>query len=336
MVEAVQEAPNHRSICFFARVTDPAILERVEFYAQDIRALRELGFDLKIVTRIRDLRVADFYFIWWWTWAFIPVALARLLRRPCLITGTMDVADVPDRPALHRWLMAFSTKFADANVFVSQLEYRTSRDHLPVNNPCYSPHTVDVNYYKPGLAQREDFILTVAWMHGPNAERKCIPEVLRAASLVHEIHPSVRFVIAGECGSAYPALAQLVDELDANSYIEFPGIVSLDAKIDLMQRCAIYLQPTRYEGFGVAILEAMSCGASVITSPAGAVPEVVGDTAMLVDGASPAEIAAAINHLLNNAAVRDTLGRCARERAVKEFQYDRRKQDLKGIINGIL
>jgi glycosyltransferase involved in cell wall biosynthesis len=72
-----------------------------------------------------------------------------------------------------------------------------------------------------------------------------------------------------------------------------------------MRECTVYLQPTRYEGFGLAILEAMSCGAPVVTSARGAVPEVVGDTAILVDGTSPMAIADGVLQYLGNRLLRD-------------------------------
>ena len=55
------------------------MLRRVEFYAQDLRILADLGFDVRIATKLTELRPADLYFVWWWTWAFFPVLITRLL-----------------------------------------------------------------------------------------------------------------------------------------------------------------------------------------------------------------------------------------------------------------
>ena len=74
---------------FFAKVSHPEILERHEFYATDLRILRELGFDVIICTKAWPIPKADLYYVWWWTWAFLPwirakvagtVALAEALR----------------------------------------------------------------------------------------------------------------------------------------------------------------------------------------------------------------------------------------------------------------
>jgi glycosyltransferase involved in cell wall biosynthesis len=112
-----------------------------------------------------------------------------------------------------------------------------------------------------------------------------------------------------------------------------PWAVSKEEKIRLMRECVVYLQPTRYEGFGLAILEAMSCGAPVVTSPCGAVPEVVGDTALLVDGTSPPSIAEGILQYLEDPSLRETMGRQARQRAVDRFQYAERRDKMIALID---
>lgn len=331
------------STCFFAHVTDRSLLERVEFYRQDIDILRELGLHVTLATRWSEIPGdADFYYVWWWTWAFLPLLKAVARRRPVLITGTFDHMwrehkwDFDERPLWEQWLLRFALRAASANVFVSQLEYNRVTQQFSVTNPYYSPHIVDTSTYNPGLGPRKDIVLTVAWMQGLNAERKCIPEIIRGARIVLESHPNTHFVIVGERGSYYPRLAALAEELGIADKISFPGAIPRDRKIELMQQCKVYLQPTKYEGFGLAILEAMSCGAAVVSSPSGAVPEVVGDTALLVDATSPEEIALAVNRILDNDVLREQLGRLSRDRAVSNFSYERRKNDLELVIGRLL
>ncbi len=118
--------------------------------------------------------------------------------------------------------------------------------------------------------------------------------------------------------------------------VEWMGPVSEGRKIELLQSCGVYLQPTHFEGFGVAILEAMSCGAPVVTSAVGAVPEVVGDAALLCDATSPESIADAVITLRNDRDLARTLGMRARERARTQFSLDRRTHDLADRIAALL
>jgi len=329
--------------CFFAKAPNRSYLDRVEFYKQDIDILRDLGFEVVTAIRWRDIpRNADLYFIWWWTWAFLPLAKTHFLGRPTLITGSFDHWwpnsgwEFDNRPFWEKLLIQYALRKASANVFVSELEYKRIPEKLRVNTPCYSPHIVDTEVYQQGNQPREDLVFTVAWLEGRNPVRKCVPEIIKAIPFIHAAHPSVRFLIAGEKGSYYPKLVELAERLQVTDYVEFMGTISRDEKIDLMQRCKVYLQPTIHEGFGLAILEAMSCGAPVVTSSAGAVPEVVGDAGVIMDGHSPTEIAETVNDLLENGGLREELGKRGRHRAETVFPYERRKHDLEAIIASLL
>src|SRR5512145_2622392 len=75
--------------CFFVRTPAPQMLELVEFYRTDLSILRGLGFEVVVATRWSEIPWdADLYFVWWWTWAYLPVLKARLRRRPVIVTGT--------------------------------------------------------------------------------------------------------------------------------------------------------------------------------------------------------------------------------------------------------
>jgi len=330
-------------VCFYAPVSDLRIIERVEFYKQDIDILRALGYEVTIATRWNHIPWnADLYFVWWWTWAFLPLLKARIRHRPVLITGTFDYRcpvpgkDYYRRPWWQRYLLWYSLSHASANVFVSYTEYYALKKELQVPNAYFIPHVLDPNTYTLSLSQREELVLTIAWMQKSNVERKCVSEVIQAIPLVLRQHPHARFIIAGEQGDAYPSLCALVEQLGIEDVVDFPGVISKERKIDLLQRCEVYLQPSIYEGFGLAILEAMSCGAAVVSSPAGAVQEVVGDTGLLVDGRSPEAIAAAVNQLLDDAALRERLGQKARQRVEQLFSLERRKDALRHIIDTLL
>jgi glycosyltransferase involved in cell wall biosynthesis len=323
--------------CFFCRTDDRSIFERVDFYAQDLRILKDLGFEVRIATRARELVSADLYFVWWWTWAFLPVSYARMRGKPVIVTGTFDFWMYPQRSRLQRRLHRYALRRADANVFVSRLEFDAITRALPTNNPVYSPHGVDVDRLAPARGERERFVLTIAGsgMDQGNSSRKCIPEMIRAMPLIHRANPDVQFVIVGKKGSDYPALQALVAEVGAESYVDFPGVIDEAQKISLLQRCALYLQPSRYEGFGLSILEAMSCGAPVVTSRAGAIPEVGGDAVRYASDLAPETIAVTVNALLSDADGSRSLSLEARERAVTHFSIARRAAELKTVIDAV-
>jgi glycosyltransferase involved in cell wall biosynthesis len=323
-------------VVFFARVRDPKLLELVEFYAQDLEILRRLGYRVHVVSRLRDLArapVPALYFVWWWSYAAFPVALARLTRRPVVITGAFDVFDFPARPAYQRTLIAFAARHATANVFVSQLERGEVPRRLNVAAPRMSPHIVDESVYHPEGERDPDLLLSFVLMDRGNSVRKCTVSSIQALATMVATRPSLRLVIGGKKGSDYPALAALAERLGVGDRVEFPGLVSREEKIRLLQRCAVYLQPSRFEGFGLAGLEAMACGAPVVTSAVGAVPEVGGDAVEYVDGDDPSAIAGAVLSLLGDPCRAADLGARARARAVEHFSMARRMTDLRTILD---
>lgn len=325
-----------RKVCFFVEGVEVEALQRIEFYAQDIRILKDAGFEVAFVSKLRDLRPADLFFVWWWTWALAPITYAKLLRRPVLVTGVLDINYYQPRPWWHRAGMRRAFAMADANVFTSELELREIPRLFPVRNPSYVPLSVDDVSYSPNGRRDDSLVCTIGWLQQPNATRKCLAEVIRAAALVHEQRPDVRFVIAGAKGNWADDATTLVQDVGAEGYVQLPGAISKEEKIRLMRECAVYLQPTRYEGFGLAILEAMSCGAAVVTSPCGAVPEVVGDAALLVDGTSPASIADGVLRYLDDPSLREAKGRHARDRAVTRFGYAERRDKMTALIERLL
>ena len=105
-----------------------------------------------------------------------------------------------------------------------------------------------------------------------------------------------------------------MEELGLGDDVIFTGFVP-DADLPPLYAGAdAVLVPSLYEGFGFPVLEAMRCGAPVITSNTSSLPEVAGDAALLVDPRDVAAIAAAIGRLVNDERLRaDLLARGFRQ-----------------------
>ena len=93
------------------------------------------------------------------------------------------------------------------------------------------------------------------------------------------------------------------------------GYVADEHMGPLLAGAEAFLFPTLYEGFGLPIIEAMACGAPVLTSAATATQEVAGDAALLVDPASVAQIAAGMKALAGDSWLRTRLSAAGEERA---------------------
>lgn len=101
------------------------------------------------------------------------------------------------------------------------------------------------------------------------------------------------------------------------------GYVPDEDKLALMAHALAFVFPSRYEGFGLPVLEAMSLGVPVVTSNVSSLPEIAGrGAALLVDPDSTVELELALKHLLEDEAKRAELGRRGLERST-EFRWDK-------------
>ena len=89
----------------------------------------------------------------------------------------------------------------------------------------------------------------------------------------------------------------------------------------LYSHADVFVFPSLYEGFGFPSLEAMACGAPVVTSNTTALPEVAGDAAILIDPANDEELGQAIVHVLEDSAIAESLQAKGLQR-VKQFTWE--------------
>jgi glycosyltransferase involved in cell wall biosynthesis len=99
------------------------------------------------------------------------------------------------------------------------------------------------------------------------------------------------------------------------------GYVSDDELVALYRHAALFIFPSRHEGFGLPALEAMACGALVIGADNTSIPEVIGCDEALFDAEAPAAIAAKIAAVLGDAALRERL-RANGARQAQNFSWD--------------
>ncbi len=118
---------------------------------------------------------------------------------------------------------------------------------------------------------------------------------------------SAKLVIAGGKGWLYEETLQAIRELKLEDKVRFLGRVSDLELITLYSLADVFAFPSFFEGFGIPPLEAMACGAPVITSNSSSLPEVVGDAAIQVDPHDIQALANALSLLFEDEQLRDDL-----------------------------
>lgn len=143
----------------------------------------------------------------------------------------------------------------------------------------------------------QPFILSV----GTLEPRKNHLGLIKAfAEIPHSRTDAVKLIIVGGKGWMYEETRQAVMTLHLEAQVRFLGRVSEQELIALYSMAELFAFPSFFEGFGMPPLEAMACGAPVITSNTSSLPEAVGDAALLIDPHNIHAIADALTHLLDN------------------------------------
>jgi glycosyltransferase involved in cell wall biosynthesis len=177
----------------------------------------------------------------------------------------------------------------------------------------------------PGLAQTEDgdptrgrriagadrYVLAL----GAIEPRKNLPTLVRAFDLVAARDAEATLVVAGPDGWGAEAFEAALGDATHRSRIHRLGYVGTRDRRDLLAGARALAFPSVYEGFGHPPLEAMRAGVPVVGSAGGALPEVLGDAALLPEPDDTCAIADAIERVVGDEAVRRDLIARGRERA---------------------
>lgn len=156
---------------------------------------------------------------------------------------------------------------------------------------------VDPRFSPDGaVARREPYLLFV----GALQPRKDLVTALEALARLPDAPP---LLVVGPAKRRAGEVDAAIDRLGLRSRVELLGHVDADQLAALYRGAAALVFPSRFEGFGLPVLEAMASGAPVVTTTASALPEVAGDAAVLVPPRDPAALAEGIDRALGNAAV---------------------------------
>jgi len=338
-------------VCFHSGVRDMKDFWHSTWYKYDIEILRSLGCDVRVSQSRLDVPLSsDLYFAWWPTTGAAACLAAVLRQRPfVVVAGSSDL--IHDFQGVEREFGFYSRSWATRRL-IQQTLSRADRI-LAVSNHAAEqattlasckdvrlvPLAIDTEAYEPsalGYGRTLDIVCIVAILTEIQTQRKKLIPLLRALPEVIRLFPDARLRIIGEKGNAFPALQMLVQELGVERNVQFLGRLSERDKIRALQDACVYVQPTKHECFGVAIAEAMSCGIPVITSPVGAVPEVVGDCGFYTGAEDSRKIKEHLITLLQNPTAAANMGQRARKRILANYTFAQRQTKMKEAISDLL
>jgi glycosyltransferase involved in cell wall biosynthesis len=164
---------------------------------------------------------------------------------------------------------------------------------------------------------------------------KGLAVLLNAFAALLPAHPGLRLLVVGKPQPGGDT-EKLIARLGLGAHIDFVSGISTAELVRLYREATLVVVPSLYEGFGLPASEAMACGAPVVSSDGGALPEVVGDAGVLVPAGDATALAGAIAALLADAARRTELGRHARARMLELFCWRRSARQMTRYYEQVL
>ena len=178
------------------------------------------------------------------------------------------------------------------------------------------PNGVD-EFWSPGSVTESDYLLFV----GTLEPRKGIGDLMAAWSSLPEPRP--RLILAGDRGWRTTVLP--------DPRIEVRGFVSGEKLRELYRGARAFIYPSKYEGFGLPPLEAMACGAPVIATRTGAIPDYAEGAAVLVRPGSRTELKEAMVKVLQDHGLRRELRARGPERA-SHYRWEASARTMKRLL----
>jgi glycosyltransferase involved in cell wall biosynthesis len=254
------------------------------------------------------------------------------LRRPELVTpqAARYYAQVPRSVRRARAVIAVSS--ATARDVVTMLGVPQDRVHVVplAADATFRPlddegllRTARDRYRLPGR-----FVLFV----GTREPRKNLGALIDACAGIREGDGSLPLVLVGEEGWLASDLERRVRE---EEHVRVLGPVAADELVAIYNLATVVALPSLDEGFGLPVVEAMACGTPVVCSDRGALPEVAGDAAILVDPHDVGGIAAALRSVMEDESLRERMRQRGLARSAT-FGWDRTAEETAAVYRSAL
>lgn len=216
----------------------------------------------------------------------------------------------------------------------------------PENKIIVNPNGVDPDFFTPNGTEKQiakkygikdkiivGFIGSFAIYHGILTLAKAVPLAVDKISNIH-------FLIVGD-GLLRPEFEEIISSHNLSSYVTLTGKVSHEAAPAILGTCDILVSPTQnmadgttFIGSPTKVFEYMAMGKGIVATYAGQLAQIFKheETALLVEPENPQALADAIIRLARDKALRETLGRNAREAVIASYTWE---QNAKRILDSL-
>ncbi len=258
------------------------------------------------------------------------VPTVATVHHPVAIDRDLELAAAPSRRrrlTLRRWyaFTAMQARVAprlDGITTVSESSRADIETHLrvPAEAVDVVPVGIDPDVFTPPPADRPRDRTSIVVVTSADVPLKGLVHLLEAVAKLRT-ERAVQLTVVGTARPGGPAETAL-DRLALREAVRFTGPVPEAELVGLLQNAAVVAIPSLYEGFSLPAIEAMACGTPLVTTDAGALPEVVGSKAGLrVRAGDVGELTAALALVLDSPSLGEQLGRAGRRRVLTAYTW---------------
>ncbi len=289
-----------------------------------------------------------------WVQGFVAAHLARKYKKKFVQTTFGEVVPhkeelVHHDPVGDRYKGLVKYVLCQADLIISLSQHCASEVEfvgVPRDNVRVTYFGVDTNHFHPkldGTALRREyglgdvpiilFIGQVRLRKGPQVILEAMPSILRH-------HPTTMYVVVGPDYGIADQLKRRAAELGISDHVLIVGGRPQQELPAFYAACDIFVFPTctPIECLGLSMIQAMSCGKPVVGSRINGIPEVIvdGETGFLTEPNDPIQASEKIALLLQDGALRRTMGDAGRARAVERFDQDVLVAELESLYHDVL
>ena len=270
--------------------------------------------------------------------------LITTIHHPITWDRDIALAHAPDRTSrllIRRWhsFLRMQTRVARGLHHITTVSESSRRDiaeafGIEQDRISVVHNGIDSNVFHPveGIEREPEKLISTASADQP---LKGTTHLVKALSILQATYPNLTLTIIGK-PKIGGATETLINELKLDQSINFKSGLTTQEICELYASASIAVVPSEYEGFGLPAGEAMACGVAVVSTDGGALPEVVGDAAVVVKTKSAEALANGIATLIENPKRRDALAKAGRERILAEFNWKTAAQKMTSLYLSVI
>lgn len=295
---------------------DEKYIEQWEYYKVDKEMLNN-NYDQVIICSnffsfLKNIFIVDHVYAWWWHRSVIIITISRLLQKKVFVTGAIHLNDFKQKNfyvkknIIYKIAITLSLKFSSKSLFISNHQFKEISNHFKFKNLFVLRSSLNEHsssqlekkikdkkiYIEKQPYKKKLIYCTIIWHLKSQYIRKGLFETINAFERLFLENPNNKFqyIIAGKDGPDINYLKEYINNLKSKNFISIRLNISNKEKEELLFYSDYYVQPSHYEGFGNAVLEAMSNACIPIVSNKTSQPEVVGKSGIIVKKISIDEI----------------------------------------------